>query len=451
VIPFSYAIAGRNSLGLLHELESNQKLSKDEVTGIQLGKLKRLVKHAYDHVPFYRKRFAEVGAKPEDIQGLEDYERLPLLTKRDLREHLEEIVARNFDKRTLVYSSTGGSTGVPVNYYHDTRYMFEVSAAGMWRAWAWAGIKPGDRHFYVWGGPREIDEAQSFSWRLKHWLLRRVFLDAFNLTGSKLEWAAHRAQTFRPKFIYGYTSGVTAFAKYVLSHYQPLSGVRAAMTTAERLLPEQREIINSAFGCRVFDQFACREVRSVASECEDGSLHINTDLNVVEFINHPRNYVNNLKMLVLTPLELYGFPLLRYINEDCATPGKPCSCGLPFPTLTLQIGRISDNFTLPSGRIVHGEYFTHLIYGIEGIRQFQFHQVAHDRIIFQVVPNTINDTTILAELKVRIGEAEAYLGEGCRIELREVTHIPMSASGKHRFTLSDVTPDWLSTNFSENK
>jgi phenylacetate-CoA ligase len=322
--------------------------------------------------------------------------------------------------------------------------MYEVSAAGIWRAWSWAGIRPGDRHFYIWGGPREIREARTWRWKLKHLLLRRIFVDAFDLTESRLEEAARKAGAFRPELIYGYSSSVTAFARFLIDRSMALRGVRAAMTTAERLLPEQREVIGRAFNCRVFDQYACREVRSVASECTHGGLHINTDLNVVEFTSSPGQAGNDLKMIILTPLELYGFPLLRYVNEDYALPGKPCSCGLPFPTLTLQIGRVSDNFVLPSGRIVHGEYFTHLVYGFKGIKQFQLHQVANDLIIFRIVcDKSHSPETTLAQVKELIGEAEAYLGEGCRIRLEEVDEIPSTASGKYRFTLSDIAKSRL--------
>ena len=450
-LPLAYSLVGRSSLKLLQQLRSNQRLTKDEISRIQWGKLHRLLVHAYENVPFYRQRFDAVGAKPDDIRNLDDYTGLPVLTKQDLRLHLDEIVARNFGNRLISRQSTGGSSGNPTDYYHDNRYMYEIASGAMWRAWEWAGIYPGDRHLYVWGGPREIEKAQSFSWRLRHWLLRRIFADAFDLGENRLRSITEKVLREKPVFVYGYTSSIALLAKYLLNKDIYPNGIKAAMTTAETLLPEQRSIIREAFGCPVYDQYACREVRSVASECSHGKLHINTDLNVVEFIPLPGSK-RQVNQIVLTPLELFGFPLLRYVNGDCGVADEPCDCPLPFPTMRIQSGRLSDNFVLPSGRIVHGEYFTHLVYGTEGITQFQFHQVSVNRIMFRFVRDPNFDTlSIERQLRTIKTEAQNALGGNAQLEVEEVAKIPPVASGKFRFTLSDVTEQMVTSKLTLSK
>ncbi len=450
LIPASYALSGRHSLEILTELKRNETLSPEQVADLQWRKLQRLLVHAYQSVPFYRQRFDALGLLPADIHSMDDYARFPVLTRQDLADHLEEICSINVDKSQLLFSSTGGSTGQPVNYYHDARYAYEVASAGIWRAWSWAGIQPGDRHFYIWGGPREAKEARSWRKKVQFATLRRVFVDAFDLSPEKLDWVIAKAQEFRPKLIYGYVSSVVAVAQHFLHRRVRLDGVVAVMTTAERLLPEQRVTLTEAFGSQVFDQYACREVRSVASQCPHGKMHVNTDLNVVEFVPANALAAAPPQRIVLTPLDLYSFPLLRYVNEDFGSADECCGCGLPFPTMKVSIGRVSDNFLLPDGRLVHGEYFTHLVYGTVGIKHFQFRQVAPGLILFKVVwerPDAAEKSR--SEINRLIVEAQAYLGADCKIELQEIEQIPLTASGKYRFTLSDVTATHKKTSDSQ--
>ena len=271
-------------------------------------------------------------------------------------------------------------------------------------------------------------------------LLRRVFVDAFALTPAKLDWIIDKAREFRPRFIYGYVSSVAAIARHLLERQVKLAGVAAVMTTAERLLPEHRALLAEAFGCPLFDQYGCREVRSIASQCAHGSMHMETDLNVVEFIPDPGLLPQAPQRVVVTPLESYGLPLLRYVNDDLGIAAGPCDCLLPFPTMKLEFGRLSDNFLLPSGRLVHAQYFVTLVFGTSGIRQFQFRQTAPDHFLFKVVwehPAAAEKTRPL--LRYMIAGAEAYLGEGCKIELQEVEQIPLTASGKYRYVISDIT------------
>ena len=109
--------------------------------------------------------------------------------------------------------------------------------------------------------------------------------------------------------------------------------------------------------------------------------------------------------------------------------------------MQLSVSRISDNFTLPSGRVVHGEFFTHLMYGSEGISMFQFHQTAPDSITLWIVPGPGNPGARQTAIRKAIAEMEQLDGAGTmKVQLREVDAIPLTASGKHRFTRSDVRP-----------
>jgi phenylacetate-CoA ligase len=106
--------------------------------------------------------------------------------------------------------------------------------------------------------------------------------------------------------------------------------------------------------------------------------------------------------------------------------------------MRLEISRLSDNFVLPGGRVVHGEFFTHLMYGSEGIASFQFHQTAPDRIVIRVVPGPGSAEARAATVRRCVEEVQALSPGAVHVDVEEMAFIPLSSAGKHRFTRSDV-------------
>jgi len=105
----------------------------------------------------------------------------------------------------------------------------------------------------------------------------------------------------------------------------------------------------------------------------------------------------------------------------------------------LQVARVSDNFLMPDGRVIHGEFFTHLMYGSEGIRTFQFHQTARDHIRLWVVPDGGAAASARARvLDEAVRQIKALTPAPLTVDVQETDAIPLSLAGKHRFTRSDV-------------
>ncbi len=80
-----------NSVRIYHQLLSNQKLSIDELNELNWQKRKQLITHAFNTVPYYRKRFKECGITPEDINKPDDWNFIPLLTRTDLLNSFESL------------------------------------------------------------------------------------------------------------------------------------------------------------------------------------------------------------------------------------------------------------------------------------------------------------------------------------------------------------------------
>src|SRR5512136_390332 len=111
-----------NSLFLLRKLRGNLKLNRAELEEIQRKKLKDLLKHAYENVPYYRKLFASTGIEPTAIKGVEDLALIPTTDKLTLQSLApEEILARGMRVDRCVTDVTSGSTGIPLHVHFTQR------------------------------------------------------------------------------------------------------------------------------------------------------------------------------------------------------------------------------------------------------------------------------------------------------------------------------------------
>src|SRR5262249_23233988 len=136
--------------GHLRRLEESQWWDRERHEAEQLAQLQKLMKHAWDTCPYYRKTWQEAGLSPESIQSLADLQRWPQITRETIREHRMQM--RPTTKMRLIHKSTGGSSGVPLQFDLDWPGN-ERKMAGGHRGYGWAGAGLGTKQFYLWGVP----------------------------------------------------------------------------------------------------------------------------------------------------------------------------------------------------------------------------------------------------------------------------------------------------------
>jgi phenylacetate-CoA ligase len=164
-------------------------------------------------------------------------------------------------------------------------------------------------------------------------------------------------------------------------------------------------------------------------------MHVQSDYVVLEVEKG-----DGARPFLVTSLLNYAMPFIRYRNEDCGElVDDACSCGNNFPLMRLNVARVSDNFVFPDGRVVHGEFFTHLMYGSEGIETFQFHQTALDHITLWIVAGPGAQEARERTIRAAVDSIKALSAKPITVEIRETESIPLSNAGKHRFTRSDVS------------
>jgi phenylacetate-CoA ligase len=141
----------RRTLRYWAELERSQWLSRDKVEKLQTQALQRLLAHAWENCPYYRREWYGLGLRPSDLQASGDFTRWPIISRDTILQNRPEMRAATPSMR-LIVKTTGGSTGLPLQFDLDHNSNDRRTAAAH-RAYAWAGGAPGTRQLYLWGAP----------------------------------------------------------------------------------------------------------------------------------------------------------------------------------------------------------------------------------------------------------------------------------------------------------
>jgi phenylacetate-CoA ligase len=423
----------RRTLAYLAAYERDQWLAPEQVRALQWQRLQRLLEHCGQHVPYYRRRWRELGITAADIRNLDDYARLPVLTKAEIRAHVEEFKADGWHDR-LLYKATGGSTGEPLRFGY-TRESNDRRTAVMWRGYGWAGARMGRRTLFLWGGAvGDPHPLKQFKERLYHAAFARRMLNSFHMTDANLGDYADAIDAYRPEVIVGYVGPLVRLAQWLLENGRQVARPVSVLGAAEALHDFQRELLERAFGCPAYNTYGCREVMLIASECEHRrGLHVNADHLVVEL----HGAQGGPGEVLLTDLSNDGMPLLRYANGDMATASADtCPCGRGLPLLSRVDGRVLDAIRTPDGRLLPGEFFPHMLKDVPGLKRFQLVQRELDRLELSLVCGEAFDDASLAYIRREVAKVA---GERVGLECRIVDDIPLTPSGKLRVTVSALT------------
>jgi len=404
----------------------------------QWRSLLRLLRHAYETVPFYGQRFDAAGFDPARLQAPGDLQRLPVLTRDDIRNNYDGLRSSQFAEKELFPAATGGTTSNPVPFLRSKDSLQEKNTLQL-RFDAWAGLYPGDKIFYVWGALQDFAQYPSWRWRLfDRYLMRRIWAPTSLYNDIILEQYRQSMCRFRPKAIYAYPTPLALFCEYLRDHGGDFPRPQTAICTAEPLFQAQREIIESVLGCKVFEQYGSREFGMIAGECEaHAGLHINPAAAFLEYLP-VTGTGEELYEVVVTDLLNYGMPLIRYRIGDCAVPkAEPCSCGRGYPMMKDLAGRTTDVFYLPDGSKVPGVSLTNRVAQvIPGVDQMQVVQETLEEFHIRYVPGAAFRQ---ADLEFLGEKLRKFFPPPTRFVFERVEQIPREKSGKTRFCICKVS------------
>jgi len=411
-------------------LEASQWWEPGQLLEFQWAALRKLLRHAFQSVPYYQWKYRAAGACFSDIRNWDDFKRLPLLTRDEIRRHREQLCSTSYKGRLLPHA-TGGSSGVPTRFYR-TRESYDWRTAARDRVYSWSGLHVGDKSVYLWGAPvGAFPKYKIWKTRLHEALLRQWTFNTFSQTDEL--WSRIHADIcrIRPASIVGYVSSLKEFANFLGRSRRSIPRVIGVIAAAEPLIEDARLDIEQAFEAPVYNTYGSREFMSLAGECEycDG-LHINSENVVLE----AGRQIDEPSKIIVTDLHNYGMPFIRYETGDLGNlKDGPCACGRGLPRLSRIEGRVLDALRGADGRIVPGEFFPHLLKEIPEVARYRVEQKDLDRIVISAVMTRELSRSSRELLDSEIRKA---FGAAARYDIEPVEEIPVLASGKRQITVA---------------
>jgi len=421
-------------------MDRSQWWDSDRMGVWQDERLRTVVRHAYEHVPYYRELFDRHGINLDRFRGREDLPSIPFLTRDIIKARLDDLRSRAPQHRRLAEGHTSGTTGSPLTLFYDAD-MMAINYAALDRQYRWAGARltrGGDRIAVIRGNIIvPLGQTKPPFWR-HNYLHNHLLLSNFHLSPGNLP-AYHQAlREFRPVVLDGYPSSVYALAKLLLNCGETLP-LKAVLTSSETLFDFQREAIERAFECRVFDYFGAAERVIFSVECErHQGHHLCEEYGVTEILDESNRPVpaGTEGCLVGTTLHNLGFPLIRYRSSDrTALKTEPCACGRSLPLVEDVTTKAEDLLRLRDGRLISPSVLTHPFKPLDSIEASQLVQTDLDRLVIRIIRRPEYSP---ADSEHLVRELRARLGQDMRIDFEFVEAMPRTPSGKFKWVISQV-------------
>ncbi len=404
----------------------------------QENQVRRLLKHASSHVPYYRQSYKNIfrDSKEIDTWNLDDLKNLPIVEKEVIRHAPNEFVSDLSREGRLYSYDTSGTTGTPLVVKFNDDMEKAAAAAYEARIRRWAGVHYKMSRAMIGGRiilPKTVNQPPFWRYNLAE---KQLYMSAFHISPANAKHYVAALNYYRPDYLVGYASSHFFLARMIceqgLDVYQP----KAVLTSSEKLTLEMRTTIEKAYRCRTYDGYSGLEACCQASECEQGKMHISPDVGVIELLDEQNNPVKNgeVGQIVATGLLNYAQPLIRYKTGDLGIISyEKCDCGREMPILVELVGRLEDTIIAPDGS--ETVRFHGIFVGLPHIREGQVIQesLTHIRLCL-VVTADFNDED-RAVLTKRFADR---LGPEVYVSLEFVDQIERTERGKFRAVISKI-------------
>lgn len=436
LFPLHERLKRHDSVAMRQRLERSQWWSPEQIEADRVARLRDFLIRIGTRVPYYQDLFARLAFNPEQLSSVSQLQALPLLTKANIREHGERM--KDSSPGPLSRYNTGGSSGEPLIFYiGKSRKSHDVAAK--WRATRWWGVDIGDPELVVWGSPIELG-AQDRLRVLRDRLMRSRLLPAFEMSQANLDHFVATIRAQRPVMLFGYPSSLSLIARHARGKGIAMNdlGIRVAFVTSEKLYDEQKDIIESVFGCPVANGYGARDAGFIAHACPAGKLHISAEDIIVETVRSDGRPTDKGEAgeIVITHLQTAEFPFVRYRTGDVGVlSDERCSCGRGLPVLADVQGRTTDFVVAQDGTIMHGLALIYTVRDLPGVEKFKIVQASLDRTEVYLVTTPAFAPTGVERIKQ---DFRARLGTTVEIDVLLVTDIAPEASGKFRYVVSKV-------------
>ena len=307
------------------DLKKTEFYSDDALDNMQQRKLQKLISHAKQHSPYYSESLRDIDVSSITLKNLE---RLPILTKDDLRNCSDEIHSTNFLKSDLIKSETSGSTGDPFVFYRDKQWDAAHRAA-IWRGIEQHGVRPWNRNLYLWGFI--FDKKSTRKIRALDYLQNRFRI--FQITKSELK--KNLPKLKHVHFVSGYSSVIDSLVKLIEETNTRLPKLKMLKGTSEKIYPSYQSRAKRVLGIPIVSEYGAAETGIISYSCTEGINHTVRENVIVECVDG---------RAVITNLESYSMPIIRFdLGDYIEIDEVQCKCGRHSQVITEILGRVGKS------------------------------------------------------------------------------------------------------------
>ena len=409
---------------------------KSQMNDYSFKKAKEIVEYSFLNCEFYNNKYKNVGYENGDLKSWKDFEKLPILTKDDLREAInDKSIFSNQSNFKLIKTSTSGSTGVPLTLYFD-HIGLKKRSENLWRVSKLFGIGYGKSVVQLWRKKKQT-LSQLFQQKIGSSLTIPV-LDVENaaynsLSENDLDIIIEKILNFDAKIITGYVSALDSIATRILQKKIKINSLNHIITAAEALDETTWSKFERTYGCAVHNFYGGTEVPCLALNI-DANHEMSTfdDYHRLEVVNEKTclEERNEIGKILVTDYFMKAMPLIRYENGDLGQLSASNIANHPFRYLNKILGRINDKFYLPNGKIIYSHIWHIYFREINDIKRFKVIQTAPNNInIFLETNNIENLNSQIKELKMNVKKS---LGQNININWKLVNQIGLDKTSKFR-------------------
>lgn len=411
--------------------------SNEAVRRFQLRQLQRLVRHAWETVPFYRSLWQNAGFNPDMLQSLADMQRIPIISKKDVLQNAPQMLSTRARRKMLSIVTTGGTTGMPLEFYINNytartkeianQYYFELK---VWHYRHWLDKCVAIRGTRI---PEELINKGIF-W-VKSNRDRGLSFSSFHLTDENYSTYMAKLREYKPRFIRAYPSSIVALCQLMQRHgHHGLEGLKGVLCSSENVWPWQRKLVRETLGVDIYSQYGHTEKSVLAFE-KNGLMLFMPRYGYTEFLN-PEGKVTvtpgERALIVATGFGLDDFPFIRYNTSDYAIVGPEVE---GFSVTSPQIlGREQDFLVDRNGNHIPFTCADEVFWGITTINAYQYYQCRPGELTVRVQPAP--GFTEAHRAKIAAEAQSIFINFD--IKVVEVPEIPKTKSGKFRYLIQDL-------------
>tara|TARA_Y100001935_G_C17307058_1_gene513011 strand:+ start:469 stop:1770 length:1302 start_codon:yes stop_codon:yes gene_type:complete len=424
LLPIADRVMGTKINFYLKAINKMNTWSESKITDWQNQRFVELIKHSYEKSKYYNNLFKTLKLNPSDFNSKEDILKLPPLTKKIIRRHMNDILPSNLKNYKFKKGQTGGSTAEPLRFLQDLRSWSYCYANSMYY-WSKLGYEIGDK--YVALGSRSIipDVKTSIKHKIYYSLKGKISKSAMNLSESKLEEYLDFIEKNNITFIYGYASGIYLLAKKAIELNFNKKIINGCITTSELLLPDYKKTIIEAFDCNIIDAYGAADGGITAFKYNNNKFEVG--YNCIVDVGDSDSDSSN---LYVTDLLNFSFPFLRYEVGDSGVVGKDKSYN--GQVINKLLGRIPEIIKLENGSTLIAPGFTVLFGGLN-VKSYRIIKEGENSIRIDIV----KDFKYCQEDEQKILKSfKSHAGEDCIILLNYLENFDLTNSGKRNYFMT---------------